>query len=209
MSFDFKDSPIAVRADIGRVFRREWERLALPGTWWTGVERIAVAAAARTARGHGAEPSPAPAAATEAAAVISARPASIRRAWVGDVAAEIGYAPYIEIVGITSRLAAIDTFHVALGLPLEPLPEPEPGPPSQTEEPLARPGAGWVPMVGGASITQALSMVAAESTAQEDLHGRLYLTYEEMAEFDFVRGLSRAQMELVAARTSALNECFY
>jgi hypothetical protein len=64
-------------------------------------------------------------------------------------------------------------------------------------------------MVGGASITQALSLVDAESVAQEDMHGPLYLTYEGMAEFDYVAGLSRAQMELVAARTSAINECFY
>jgi hypothetical protein len=30
-----------------------------------------------------------------------------------------------------------------------------------------------------------------------------------MQDLEFVRGLSRPQMELVAARTSALNECFY
>ena len=125
------------------------------------------------------------------------------------VAGEIGYPAYVELVGVVSRLSAVDTFHLALGIPLEPLPEPEPGEPSQMEEPLARHGAAWVPMVGGASITQALSLVDAESTAQEDLHGPLYLTYEEMAELDFVRGLNRAQMELVAARTSAINECFY
>ena len=122
---------------------------------------------------------------------------------------DLGYPRYVEIVGITSRLAAVDTFHVGLGVGLEPLPDPEPGDPSNAEEPSARPGAAWVPMVGGASITQALSLVDAESVAQEDLHGPLYLTYEGMAEYDYVGGLSRAQMELVAARTSAINECFY
>jgi hypothetical protein len=208
MSFEFAGSLVPVRGAIGRVFRREWDRLARPGTWWTGAERVAIAQAARIARGHGVE-APGASAAAAAAAIISARPASIRRAWVELTAAEIGYAPYIEVVGVTSRLSAVDTFHIALGVPLEPLPEPEPGSPSHTEEPPARPGAAWVPMVGGVSITQALSMVDAESTAQEDLHGPLYLTYEEMAELDFVRGLSRAQMELVAARTSAVNECFY
>ncbi len=125
------------------------------------------------------------------------------------ISGEIGYPQYIEITGITGRLAAIDSVHDGVGATRQPLPDPEPGEPSRTEEPLARLGAAWVPMVGGASITQALSLVDSESVAQEDLHGPLYLSYEGMAMMDYVGGLNRAQMELVAARTSAINECFY
>lgn len=208
MAFDFNG--VAVRSDIGRLFRREWARLARPGTWWSGSERIDIAHAARRARyGGTADPSSLPDAAITVAGTVSAAPATIRRGWVETMTAALGPAPFVEIVGIASRLSAVDTFHRALGLELEPLPHPEEGRPSQAEEPLARPGAGWVPMVGGASITQALSLVEAEAAAQEDMHGPLYLTYEGMAELDYVGGLSRAQMELVAARTSALNECFY
>ena len=210
MPFDFAITEVEVRTDIRRLFRREWDRLALPGTWWNGRERVDIARAARRARFGGEDaPSSLPSVAIEAAETTSARPAAIRRGWVDRMADDLGYPRYIELVGITSRLAAVDTFHVGLGVGLEPLPDPEPGDPSHTEEPSARPGAAWVPMVGGASITQALSLVDAESVAQEDLHGPLYLTYEGMAEYDYVGGLSRAQMELVAARTSAINECFY
>ena len=43
-----------------------------------------------------------------------------------------------------------------------------------------------------------------------DLHGVLYATMEEMFEMQLERdGLTRPQIELVAARTSALNDCFY
>lgn len=206
MSFGFSTVGFDVRPDIGRLFRREWERLARPGTWFTGRDRVAIAAAARDAHAAAA---PANHDLAEAAGIIATRPATIRRRWVAAVAAEIGFAPYVELVGVVSRLSAIDTFHRAIGEPLEPLPEPEPGGPSRVEEHAARQGAAWVPMVGGASITQALSLVDGEAAAQEDMHGPLYLTYEEMAELDHVRGLSRAQMELVAARTSAINECFY
>lgn len=210
MPFDFAATAVEVRTNIRRLFRREWDRLALPGTWWNGRERVDIAGAARRVRFGGPEtPSSLPSTAIEAAADISARPASIRRQWVDTIADNLGYPRYVEIVGITSRLAAVDTFHVGLGVALEPLPDPEPGEPSRSEEAQARSGAAWVPMVGGASITQALSLVDAESVAQEDMHGPLYLTYEGMAEFDYVAGLSRAQMELVAARTSTINECFY
>lgn len=182
----------------------------MAGTWWSGRERVDIARAARSARFGGEDsPSTLPTIAIEAAATTSARPASIRHEWVDTVTGDLGYPRYVEIAGITSRLAAVDTFHLGLGVELEPLPDSEPGEPSRSEEPQARPGAAWVPMVGGASITQALSLVDAESVAQEDMHGPLYLTYEGMAEFDYVGGLSRAQMELVAARTSAINECFY
>jgi len=208
--FDFATAAIGVRTDIRQLFRREWDRLAQAGTWWNGRERVDIARAARRSRFGGEEaPSSLPSAAIEAAGIVSGRPASIRREWVATVADDLGYPRYVEIVGIASRLAAVDTFHVGLGVELEPLPDPESGEPSRSEEPQARAGAAWVPMVGGASITQALSLVDAESVAQEDLHGPLYLTYEGMAEFDYVGGLSRAQMELVAARTSAINECFY
>ncbi|MBT8201678.1 MAG: hypothetical protein HKN74_09720 [Acidimicrobiia bacterium] len=206
MAFDFP-AAVDVRSDIGRLFRREWERLARPGTWFGGADRVAIATAARAARTPGAPPVNHEL--VEAAETVAARPATIRRRWVQSVTREIGFAPYVELVGVVSRLVAIDAFHVAIGAPLEPLPEPERGEPSRIEERAARPGAAWVPMVGGASITQALSLVDAEASAQEDMHGPLYLTYEEMAELDYVRGLSRAQMELVAARTSAINECFY
>lgn len=46
--------------------------------------------------------------------------------------------------------------------------------------------------------------------AMFDVHGALYLTIQEMGDLEIVRdGLERAQMELVAARTSMLNDCFY
>ncbi len=68
--------------------------------------------------------------------------------------------------------------------------------------------AAWVPMAPG-SIAYALSLVPHEMAAQEELHGPLYLTYEGMADLEYVNGLTRAQMELVAARVSVINECFY
>ena len=91
----------------------------------------------------------------------------------------------------------------------EALPEPAPGEPTGDTDSRASPGPAWVPMVGGASIVGALSLVPREMAAQEELHGPLYLTYEEMADMGFRRGLDRRQLELVAGRTSAVNECFY
>ena len=42
-----------------------------------------------------------------------------------------------------------------------------------------------------------------------ELHGVLYLSLDEMADPTIEKTLTRAQMELIAARTSLLNDCFY
>ena len=42
-------APLPVRDDLLAAHRRAWQRLARAGTWWTGAERIAIAAEVRHA----------------------------------------------------------------------------------------------------------------------------------------------------------------
>jgi len=201
-----------VRPDLTDAMEREWQRLAAPGTWWSGRERVAIARATRQARASANVDSGAlPEAAIDAVHRLSVAPASTTRDVVAaQPAAGVEHAAYVELVGVVSRLAAIDATHRALGAELEPLPEPLPGDPSRTPPPTqALAGKAFVPMVGGASIVGALSLVPEEMEAQRDIHGPFYLSYEDMALYDYQAGLHRTQMELVATRTSAINECFY
>ena len=201
----FTEFSIPVRPDLLAGLRSLWSNLAAPGTWWSGEERVAVA---ETARGGTTDLIPTVAAG--AARTIYADISATSRAWVeGVLAGGLTMPAFVEVIGVVSRLAAVDEFTRALGRPLEPLPEALPGAPTQEEPPSARPGRSWVPMVGGMSITRALSLVPAESEAQEEIHGPLYLSYEQMADQGFERELTRPQMELVAGRVSAMNECFY
>jgi hypothetical protein len=64
-------------------------------------------------------------------------------------------------------------------------------------------------MVGPPTIPASLSAVPAEMDALEALHGPMYLDYEEMGDPAITRGLTRTQMELIASRTSFINECFF
>jgi hypothetical protein len=204
-SVPFTGFPVDVRSDLLEALRSVWRGVAAAGTWWSGPERVAIAEAAR-----GGENRSLPTAAGEAARRIYADITSTSRAWAeGLVAAGLGMPAYVEIVGVVGRLSAVDEFTRAVGGPLEPLPDPEAGEASMEPPPAASPGRSWVPMVGGMSITQALSLVPEEHHAQRELHGPLYLTYEQMDDLTFKRELTRPQMELVAARISAINECFY
>lgn len=199
-----------MRSDLTVAFQDAWKGVASPGAVWTGRERVEIAAEARRARSNGhAGPDIDPLVA-EAASTVAASPASIRRRWVERVVGEgLGHPGYVELLGIVARVVAVDTFHQCLGMDLMALPEPIAGRPTGITDGRARAGKAWVPMVGGASITQALSLVPFENAELELLHGPLYLTFEQMSDPGFTRGLTRPQMELLAARTSAINECFY
>ena len=203
-------APFPVRADLVENFEQTWANLATPGAVWAGADRVAIAKEARRARNQDPPAYELPAAGIEAVRLLASDPATARRGWVENlVRAGLNQANYIELLGITARLVAVDTFYEALGLPLAPLPEPRPGLPTGEVSTTARPGRAWLPMVGGTSITQALSLVPSENTELERFHGPMYLTFRQMADPAITRGLTRPQMELVAARTSAVNECFY
>ncbi|MCP4960269.1 MAG: hypothetical protein GY925_13505 [Actinomycetia bacterium] len=121
----------------------------------------------------------------------------------------IPVATYVEVLGLVARLVAVDTFCFAVGADAPVLPSAAEGGPTGVVATEATIDGGWVPTVGPAWPPSALSLIPAEDEALHDLHGVFYLSMEGMADFDADRGLHRTQMELVAARTSLLNECFF
>jgi alkylhydroperoxidase family enzyme len=211
--FEFEGSPIPVRADLAQSFRGVWQRLAAPGTWWTGAERVALANVARAAYQEETplDDSVLPVPARDAAAVLAKTPAAISEEQIASWEAHgLDAHHYVELVAVVAMATAIDTFHRGMDLDLEPLPLAQPGAPSRAlpATPATKTKA-WVPMVGPPTIPSSLSAVPAEMTALEALHGPMYLSYVEMGNPAIQKGLSRAQMELVAGRTSAINECFF
>jgi hypothetical protein len=188
---------------------RQWERMRHPGTWFTGEERVALAASAR-----GDQNDDAPA--HEAARAIHDHPAEITREWLSTLE-DRGLTPaeYVEVLGIVAQLRAIDTFLFGLGGGQRPLPDPADGQPTRVVVDDTTIDGGWVPTVGPAFPPSVLSSVAAENEAMHDLHENFYLAPAAgegytMANLHAVRdGLSRSQMEFVAARTSLINDCFF
>lgn len=207
----FAAAAAVARPDVVDAFQRFWTRLASPGATWSGSERVDIARVARAARSH--EPIPdveLPAAAIAAARVMGGEPATANEQWIDDeMVPTIGYAAYVEIVGLVSQFIAVDSYHRAMGLPLEPLPDPIAGDPTGDIAEGAKKRSSWVPTEGGSSVVFALTLVPQEAVGFEDLHGPLYIPPREMGDDHFARHLNRPQMELVAARTSAINDCFY
>ena len=155
---------------------------------------------------------------------VTTDPARLTEGWYRSLLDQgLSAEAYVEALGVAVLVISIDRFHHAMGLPLEPLPGPGPGEPTRARPDGIVEGEAWVPMresrrvaaeVGlparqAPFVIRALSLVPAEVQAWSDLAGAQYLSAEQMMSFGTVRAIDRSQIELVAGRVSALNECFY
>jgi hypothetical protein len=202
---------------LATTIERTWSHIASPGSFFTGPQRVDVASCARAKR-HGFDRpnvnlSPA---AIETVETIAVDAHAITSEWVRDrELAGISRFAYVELLAVTSFVVVLDTFELgirALGIGggLRTLPEPTPGDPTGIVDDNAKVEGGWVPTVGPAFPPTGFSAIPAEHRFMHTLHRELYISVPKMFDLDFVRdGLERDQLELVAARTSLLNDCFF
>jgi hypothetical protein len=234
-----------VREGLDREVQRAWSRLASPGTWWTGAERVAIAAEVRNARScnlcrqRQEALSPYTVGGQHDALGVLAQPlvevvhrvvtdaGRLKQSWVRSMLDDgVGEEQYVETIGVIALVTALDTFDHALGRAPRPLPAPQPGKPLEVRPKGAKRDLAWVHTVapqdltpdvpdpyaahGAKNIHRALSLVPQEVFNFFDLDVELYLKDHEIREFATEhRALTHAQIELLAARVSALNGCYY
>jgi hypothetical protein len=234
-----------IRQDLLACRERVLERLGGAGTWWTGSERLAIAAEARAAADcalcrerksaispyavEGSHESAGELAPIVVDAIhrIRTDPGRLSRRWLDEVlAGGVSDAELVELIGVVVSAVGLDTFSRALGQPAEPLPAPRGGEPSRRRPASAKPGQAWVAMIApedaageeadlyGAgvfvpNIRRALSLVPDSARMLAEFVGTHYMPVDEMIDIARGRAIDRRQMELVAARVSALNGCFY
>ncbi len=121
---------------------------------------------------------------------------------------------YVEMVGVVVAVAAVDGFFRAAGLERPPLPDVVAGEPHGRHPQVEQATLNWVPVATPAdrvaAVVQGLSAAPAEWDNVCRLAAAQYIPVDEMGELGWSRGtLSRAEMELVAARLSAARECFF
>jgi len=244
--FVYDDAALPVRDDLVAAHRRTWDYLARPGAWWTGAERVAIAAEVRRAPAcalcrarkdalspyavpgtHDSGGGALPETAVDVVHRVVTDPARLARPWCEAAQAELGDGRYVELVGVLVSVLSIDAFDRGVGRPAEPLPAPRAGAPARRRPPAAVRDEAWVAMIPAAGLTaaerdlwtmrhppnvlRALSLVPDEVRRLQDLSAACYLRVEQVADARAggARAISRPQMELLAGRVSALNECFY
>jgi hypothetical protein len=159
-------APVPVRDDFAAAHTRFWKRLASPGAWWSGAERVAIAAEVRQARycrlcqarkealtpaaveGQHDQLRALPEAAVEAIHRVVTDPGRLSQKWFNaTLAAGLSAEQYVEIIGTLAAMVSIDSFCRGIGVPLHPLPELQPGAPSHYRPPGAIQEDAWVPMI--------------------------------------------------------------
>lgn len=236
---------LPIRPALAEQIDEAWRRLARPGTWWSGAERVAIAAEVRRAptcglcrqRKEALSPYTVdgthdtdgvlPAEAVEANHRLKTDANRITGKWVRSITdGPLGEERYVEIISLTAIVTAIDTFDRAMGLQLRALPEPVPGEPSRIRPAGAVRDIAWVTTLasdkvapgeinpfavhGEKNIHRTVSLVPQEVFNFFDLDVELYLHDHEIRDFSIEpRAINHAQIELIAARASAINGCFY
>jgi len=218
-----------VRADIVEAHQQLWQKLAEAGTWWTGVERVAIAGEVRKAwtctlctdrkaalsasavDGQHDTYSVLPSPVVEMIHRVTTDPGRLSKHWYERLLADgVEDTHYVEALGVVVRTVSIDSFCRGLGIPPHPLPTPIPGDPSRRRPPQVQNGS----FLGAddSHVIRAMSLVPDEVRAS--IHTLITIHYLEFAQAmdpasNGDRAISRSQIELLAAHVSALNQCFY
>lgn len=137
---------------------------------------------------------------------------------------------YVEAVAVAVSTIAVDSVHYALGMSFPELPDLQSGEPTGKISTRTQQRICWVPTVPPKEadgelkkawwpdgtetyvprIHQTLTLVPSEAIAFRKLSEAFYLPAANIIDFSAdARSLTRAQTELIASRTAALNECFY
>lgn len=204
--------------------------MVAPGDWLTGVQRRAAWAEARSSitnaldlrrksalspnamSGSHSATDELPAAAVEVVHRVMSDPGRLTRSWADEQIAALGEETYTELVGITAIVATIDRFQRAMGRPEMPLPSPGDGDPSCVRPDGVGDVGAWVSQSVGptkANVSRTLSLVPVTNAAWRELVNTHYSRGAEFMNLSWDFALSRPQAELVASRSTALNECFY
>lgn len=198
----YETALIKVREDIIAAHKRAWRRISEAGTWWTGEQRVAIAAEARNAlscslcRERKAVVSPSavkgdhnslgfvPESLVEVIHRIRTDPGRLTKRWYQQVLASgISDAQYVEIISVVATIVAVDTFARGIGVPAPELPVPVDGEHSRIRPASAKLEGAWVTMIALNDATGPLADLYAPEYAS-NIQRALSLVPNE------VRGLS-------------------
>ncbi len=167
MDIEVAGEKLPMRDSLAHAVEVAWKRLASAGTWWTGAERLAIAAEARQSQACGlcqqrkaalspytvdgehdtiGETTPV---AVEAIHRLATDAGRITESWISSLltdanGAALAETEYVEIIGVVTMVTALDKLDLALGRPLHALPEPIAGAPARRRPVGARKNLAWV-----------------------------------------------------------------
>lgn len=217
-------------SDIDDAQQAAAESVAAPGDWLTGAQRLAVwreVRASRTdvldaARRRALSPNAVvgrhdatdelSASAMDVVHRTASDPGRLTRAWADEHIEALGEETYTELIGVTAIVETIDKFRAAMGLDEWALGDPVAGEPTRVRPDGVGDVGAWISQTTGptvANVSRTLSLVPTTNHVWRQLVTTHYSRGPEFLNMRWDLPLTRPQTELVASRTTALNECFY
>tara|TARA_B100000214_G_scaffold341467_1_gene288591 strand:- start:75 stop:749 length:675 start_codon:yes stop_codon:yes gene_type:complete len=211
--------------EIIQSFEIVWQNLGKPGGWWTGYQRIEIAKEVRNSNqpslaervnqlseyNHKETESISPFV-RAVVRKIAYESSSIDRNVYDEIVEVLGEDRYAELAAIVTQVVPIFVLADLLSYSREKLPIAENGAPTKERPDNLVHGIAFLPTFspkGLPHVAVSLSLAQADNARRMLLVRSMYsgTNFSEMVWEH--RCLSRQQIELVAARTSAINECFY
>src|SRR5712692_7068670 len=198
----YEKAPVRIRDDLAAAHRRAWDHIGHPGTWWSGAERVAVAAETRNAvncrlcrkRKEALSPTAVsgphdslgelPGNVVEVVHRVRTDPARLTRSWLeGCLRSGLTQEQYVETVSVVVHVVSVDTF--ARGIGIAPLPGPSPasGVPTGKRPSGAKPGPAWVPWIEPADVTEAEVDIYPRGRLPANIHKAMSLVPAEVKSF--------------------------
>ena len=219
MNADYRDAALPVSEGVAEAHHEALAAFARPGAWWDGADRLAIVQETRAAPDHSAlgtakadadehdNAGRLPPVAVEAIHGIRNDSGRLTRRWYNDLI-DMGLQreAYVELVSVVASSVIVDTFAQGLGLAPPSLPTAEAGAPTfESSDDVVDAGA-WLPIAkeGQANILRSLGLVP---SARAHFFATFGPSYYMRPNAKFAIG--RRQVELVASRVSAVNQCFY
>jgi hypothetical protein len=225
---------LPIRPGINASHQQAIDAYAAPGTWFDATTRIAILKESRSAHtcqlcherkqalspySVSGEHSTATPLAPDIVDVIhrlKTDSGRMTQSWLNKtIESGLSREEYIEIVGLVSTSIILDSFAKGLGVDLLEPPAPVAGEPTRELNPGVFDGGAWVPLLvveqtptdvelpSSPNIFRAMGLVPG---AIGHFFGVMRAHYA-LADLDF--DITRSQTELIAARVSSLNQCFY
>ena len=224
---------IALADHLKQAHAQTWRSIGQAGEFFTGAQRVAFVRSARDAltcqlceeRKQALSPAAVsgehdhsgdlPPVVVDMIHRIRTDPGRLTKSWFDDVTRSVSQQEYAEIVSVVTSSVIIDTMHNAVGLGLPQLPPHEGGKPGGQYNSAAVEAGAWLPILDAdttmadtglpqvPNIVRALGLVPSAM----ELFFNTFRPHYALKDIDL--SISQGQAEFVAARVSAINECFY
>lgn len=231
---DTQPKPGLIREELRQAHSAAWQTIACAGDFWDAAARIAMVNSARAARecnlckqrkaslspsavsGQHDDPAVLPSAATDFIHRLISDPGRLTRSVFDQVIASgISQAAYVEMVSVVASSVIVDTQHRALGLVPPDLPPPTPGEPRGQSNDAAIDAGAWVPISDAPADIASSGLPSVPNIARAlglvpSAVALFFSTFRPHYALENIPlSISQSQAEFVAARVSALNECYY